>query len=766
VAGGGNKSVRLYLLGNNLDAREKIDAIERRAEELKEMHPELRFGVETAAAQEKLAIMRAELRETGAAAEESGLKMEAFGRDATISSETMAKAWEVAKLAILGIGAALGFGIYKAAGFQQQIELIHTQAGVSQGALQFLGNGVLKLAGQVGQAPDSLAESLYHVESAFASMGITGPKALSLVKIAAEGARVGNANLVDVTNALGAAIASGIPGVENYSQAMGALNSIVGSGDMHMQDLAEAMGTGMLAVVKGFGLSLNDVGAALATFGDNNIRGADSATALRMTVMSLAAPAAAGKKQLQEWGITAGNLSEDMKKHGLLGALEHLQALFKANGVTAKDQGQVITEMFGHKAGTGINVLMDQMDRLKSKYPEIEKGAAGFGKAWDATDQTVQQQFADLKDGSEALAISLGEKLLPSALRVEKWLVGFVNGLENGSVKATAIAGLIGTVFAGIALKKLEEGLKGSVEGFENLWKAGQKVTGWIGSAVTKLGIFKTAQEAETVATDEAAAAQEGLNLAFLGSPVTWIVLGLVAIGAGIYELSKHSKAFRDFWIHAWHDVLRIVDVTFGWIKGHWPLLASILLGPIAFAAFEIAAHWRQIWHGAQEAYHFVVNVFADLRRELLHLVSDFGHLLWNAGASLIHGLVGGITNVEHLVWDKIYSIGHGISGVFKSVMSIFSPSRVFWEHGMNIVLGLVGGIDGYAHLAENSVRNLANRAIGASSGRFYGAAAAGGGGAALTVEWIGGTGADQEFITWLKKNIRIRGGDPSVLGR
>ena len=54
---------------------------------------------------------------------------------------------------------------------------------------------------------------------------------------------------------------------------MGALNAIVGAGDMKMQDLAEAMGTGMVAVVKGYGLSLKDVGAALATFGDNNIRG-------------------------------------------------------------------------------------------------------------------------------------------------------------------------------------------------------------------------------------------------------------------------------------------------------------------------------------------------------------------------------------------------------------------------------------------------------------------------------------------------------------
>ena len=75
-----------------------------------------------------------------------------------------------------------------------------------------LGTGVLNLAGQVGDDPDSLAQALYHIESSFQSVGITGPKALNLLKTAAEGAAVGHANLVDVTNALDATIASGVEG--------------------------------------------------------------------------------------------------------------------------------------------------------------------------------------------------------------------------------------------------------------------------------------------------------------------------------------------------------------------------------------------------------------------------------------------------------------------------------------------------------------------------------------------------------------------------
>jgi hypothetical protein len=119
---------------------------------------------------------------------------------------------------------------------------------------------------------------------------------LKVLRVAAEGARVGNANLTDVTNALDAAIVSGISGVQNYKQGMGALNAIVGAGDMKMQDLADALGTGLLAPMKTYGLTLKDVGGALAVFGDNNIRGQDAATKLTSAVRIMAAPSAAASK--------------------------------------------------------------------------------------------------------------------------------------------------------------------------------------------------------------------------------------------------------------------------------------------------------------------------------------------------------------------------------------------------------------------------------------------------------------------------------------
>lgn len=719
-----NKSVRLNILGNNSDAKLKFAEMDAEADRWKEEHPELVLGIDTALTNEKLAIVRADLRATAkaavAAGEESSAGIAAIGDEAEVVGDKAVvaggktagafgeKLWGATKFAILGVGAALGYGVIKAVGFDKSIEMLHTQAGVAQGKLAFLGAGVLKLAGQVGEDPDSLSESLYHVESAFGSLGITGPKALSLVKIAAEGAKTGNADLVDVTNALGAAIASGIPGVQNYHQAMGALNSIVGAGDMKMSDLAKAFGTGMVATVKGFGLSLNDVGAALATFGDNNIRGAAGATALRMTVMALAAPAKAGQTQLAAWGVTAGNLGKDMRNGGLMPALEHLHQLFIKNGVTAKQQGDVITNMFGKKAGTGINILMDQLERMKSKYGAISKGAKDFGSDWSATTKTASQQFDDLKDGADALVISLGTKLLPAALAVTHWLTGFVNGLEHGSAQARTIAAVIGTVLAGVALQKLASGINGVVGSFESMWKMGGKAVGFIGSMIGKLGLFKAAQIEATAATEAETAATVELDGAMDSNPIGLIVLAIAGLVIGFKLLWDHCSAFRNFWKAAWHDIGAIISAVWGWIKQNWPYLLGMLIGPVGLVVVFIIKHWHDIYEATVSILGDVLHFFERLPGNILHALGDLGHILWDAGSSIIHGLLSGIENQLGPLLGFVEGIGKKITGVFKSVMGIFSPSRVFTYLGSMIVQGLAIGL-GKSQPAVDSAHKLAD---------------------------------------------------------
>ena len=663
-------------------------------------------GPGLAAAKEEAAGAAGEMDTLAAAEEGAAAKTGLLGGSFAAARTKLESFGTIGGIALAGLGYE---SVKMGMSFQAAMERLVTQAGVAPSKLDALKAGVLQLAGKVGFSPDSLAESLYHVESNFASLGISAPKALSLVQIAAEGAKVGNANLEDVTNALTAAVASGIPGVKDFSQAMGALNSIVGAGDMKMQDLAEAMGTGVMAVVKGYGLSLKDVGAALDVFGDNNIRGAQAATDLRMAVQSLAVPAAAGKKLLADMGLSMSSLGDTMRQHGLLAALEELQARFKAAGITAKEQGDVITEIFGKKAGVGLAVLMDQLDRLKSKYPAITDGAKNFGKAWSETQQTLSQQWAELRGTFDALMTSIGSKLIP----VLSDIAGFL--LKNqGIIKALApvVLALVG--------------------------------------AFTALSLVL-----------KAIAIVSDLN------PWTLAIMAVIAVTVLLVEHWKEVKRVAE---DVWHAVTSAVSTAFDWIKSHWPLILGILTGPIGLAALFIIDHWHQILSGAEDMIHDVVSWFERLPGMILAALGDLASMLFHAGVSAIEGLLHGMESmvggVIHTVSGWGHDIANGIGSVFGIHFSEPSEATQMIKAGQNIATGLSKGMLS-GRSAVQAAANQLSGAAGISPGSGVAAIGTGTGGGDIVFRLgTGGSGLEQMFWTWLKNGVRAQGGDPNMFTR
>jgi TP901 family phage tail tape measure protein len=665
----------------------------------------------------------------GDKAEASGGKAAAFGG-----------AW---KTALLGVGIAAVYGIDQAAKFQSNMEQLHTQAGVAQAKLAGLSQQVLQLAGQVGEGPQSLSESLYHVASNLASTGASGQQMLNAVKVAAEGAQVGGADLVDVTNALGAAIASGIPGVQNYTQAMGFMNATVGAGDMHMQDLADAFGTGLLANIKMYGVTLRDVSAALATYGDNNIRGAKAGTDLRMAVQALARPAVTTSGVwLEKMGLSADAFAKAMQKGGLNQGLELLVSHMQKIGVTAKEQGQVITDLFGKKAGGGIGVLVGEFDRFQGKYRDVKKGADQFGADWNARTKTMSQQWNDLKSGAQALAISFGTVLLPAATKVVGVMAKFAAMLEQHPALAA---------FAGALL-------------------------------------------AVAVAFKVVAAAEAIFDAVTDANPVMLVVLAVIALAAGLYELYTHSKLVRDvvadigkFFKAAWEMALKGADAVIkwfvngplAWIKGNlkifaqfwaahgaevkqiahevWHLIAGyveaswkrletvvrvglailkpvwrvawgvikdtvvlawnvmsgivrtamrVILDIIGVALDIFTGHWSRAWNDAKKLISDALN---GIRGIMLTFANGALHLLWDAGVNIVKGLIGGIESMASAPLHAIESVGHGIIGVAKNIFQWASPSKVFYGLGVAISKGLALGIGESGQQAKDAAAKLSH---------------------------------------------------------
>ena len=705
------------------------------------------------------AAANARLAATADAAGASLDKQAVAGERAGAAGAASGAGWKTLGTVMLGAGVAAAYGIDKAMKFQSQMLLLNTQAGVSIPKVKQMSQGVLEVSTQTGQSLSNVAESAYHVASNMASMGTTVPKMMNAVKVAAEGAAVGHANMVDVTNALTAAIASGIPGVKDYSQAMGALNATVGSGDMSMQDLADAMGTGAVAAVKGYGLSLKDTGAALAVFGDNNIRGAKAGTDLRVAVQSLAVPAAAGKDELKKLGLTTTSLAKDMQSGGLLKALDDLTTRFKANGITAKNEGEVITTLFGKKAGVGLSLLLEQMDRLKSKYPDITKGANDFNKAWEKTQQSPAQKWKEAVAGLQASATGFGTELLPAFSKVVGFADRILADINGSKAGATAIAASFGGLAALFIGKKLFSGVEtalgtlgkmGSflkIPGLDKLANIGQS-SGLTGAAADLAG---AAADLSGAAAKLSGAGEEGLlgggkgvpgaakvgPMATAGAVIGGAVVGAVAtyvaghlvsalIAKPTPEQVKKYKQQTPGWLQDFGNLVfgqsGASSLRFGYGQaartsvGNW--WADLFggrggappqhtMGPIAPGmqfhqagaipqALHNVAHWfDNARHAPMMPLHTIANTFDTAR----HGAASFG-----AGAA--HIATGGFTAAGHAIESAFSGARSHVASVMSGIASAVSSA------GSKAAAAAASGF----HAVESAVSSAFSAAASAAS--------------------------------------------------
>ena len=67
------------------------------------------------------------------------------------------------------------------------------------------------------------------------------------------------------------------------------------------------------------------------------------------------------------------------------------------------------------------------------------------------------------------------------------------------------------------------------------------------------------------------------LNVTMLANPVTWVIVGIVALVAAIATLWKNSEEFRNFFINAWANIKGAVSSAVDWISTKWTNLKDAI---------------------------------------------------------------------------------------------------------------------------------------------------------------------------------------------
>ncbi|MGW3152781.1 phage tail tape measure protein [Streptomyces sp. NPDC001089] len=398
------------------------------------------------------------------------------GRSASTTEKIFGKVAKAAVVAGTALAGGLAAGIAKgtkdAIKFQSEMTRISTQAGGTAKDVKVLSDQVLQLGTSTQQGPQHLAESLYHLKS----VGMDNVQAMKAMKEASDLAAVGHANLEETTNALAGAWRTGIKGATSFHEAVSTVNAIIGAGNMSMDQFNAAIGTGILPSAKTFGLSMKQVGAALALMTDEGIDSASAATRLRMSFSLLGAPSGAAEKQLKKIHLTGLQLAEAMRgPKGLIGAISLLKEHLDKSGMSASRQSQLLSRAFGGgRSSSGILLMLNNLDVLEKKQEQINRSTGKFDDAVKQQRKTAEAQWHLLTSNLEVMGIRVGTKVLPV-------VTDFVHFLATDAMPAAAAFGKVMRDLVPVgAIKKSVGDAKSTLSGFFSGLTGGKSPTGML----------------------------------------------------------------------------------------------------------------------------------------------------------------------------------------------------------------------------------------------------------------------------------------------
>jgi TP901 family phage tail tape measure protein len=328
--------------------------------------------------------------------------------------------------------AAVGYESIKlATTFQAAMMRIQTYAGASATEVNNMKEALLSNAGFMPQGPIQAAEALYHLES----IGLRGARALDALKVASIAAGAGEASLTDATTALGGVLVSNIQGAQNTSSAMAYLVAIAGQGNMTLQDLNNALGTGLAAKASALGVSLREIGAAMTVMVDRGVPARRSATYLGATMALMSAPSKSAQDAITQMGISWQWMSHELDKPGgFIAVINKLHERMQAMGREAFTP--LLLSAFGRsRQSTGIQVLVTSLlghtSTINQKYAQIEQAHKDSLDRMALYQQTAQYKLHTALSEVEADFIRLGSGVAPGVATDLKEVANVITDIAN-----------------------------------------------------------------------------------------------------------------------------------------------------------------------------------------------------------------------------------------------------------------------------------------------------------------------------------------------
>lgn len=725
---------------------------------------------QTAALSAKMDLAAKKAEESNAAI---GTAYKRADEEAAASTRGQAKNLALAGAAVAAVGV---ISIDMAGKYEQSTNKLVTSAGESKDALESVRQGMLTLAGQVGVGAEQLSDAMYKVESA----GYHGAAGLGLLKAAEQGAKAEGADGAKVADALSSAMRDYYPhaqsaaDVTKYStEVMSKLIGATSAGKMTFDELSGSLNS-ILPVASAANISLDDTLGVLSSMTVHGISAEQATQNMADAIRHLQAPTQAMSKAMATFGIDSQDVAAKLGQRGLSGTMQYLsdavkkamppgseQVLIQLGNAASKSSPQV--QDLANKVLNGSITMAAFSKEAKGLDPISAKQAQSFATLAAGYHQLGNQQLS----GAEVMATYGGQmqKMMGDATGLK---VALMTTGENAEYTAGAIKTIAGST----------ADAKGNVKGWQEVQESfNQKLsetkaslgalainlgnallpvikpvvdvfaqfTGWLAQNPGIAKALAIAVGILAVSFTVAAVAVWAMNSALLANPITWIILAVVALIAGIVLLATHwnqvwhavgealhavytavikpvidaivaaAKWVGGIFVWLWQNVLKPVfdalSIAFRFIAMIW--LDSVV-APIIIAVKILGAIFGWLWdHGVKPAIDAISTAWNFFYDNVIKPVADFiGFEIHVAGMVFqwfYDHAVKPVVDAASAAWNFFYDytikpVSDAIGNVIHTTGAIFSW---LWNNGIKPAIDDI--VAAWNWLYDNAIHPIAS---------------------------------------------------------
>lgn len=300
----------------------------------------------------------------------------------------------------------------------------------------------------------------------------------------------------------------------------------------------------------------------------------------------------------------------------------------------------------------------------------MENAGAATGD-WARTNDSASNQQKQLQAGVENLSSSFGTALLPMFSQ----LVTFLND---------SVMPVLTQLFTFLSENPV--------------------VLQIIGAAI---GVLTVAFIGLTVAT-------WAMNTALLANPITWIVIGIMALIAAVVLLIMNWDAVVQFVTDVWGGFIGwftgVMDAFLGWWNGLWTTVWEFIVSVWEGIVSWVTNAWNTLINFIIFALQAYVSIWVSIWNGILSFITG----IWNGIVNFVSGAINAVVNTIRNVitgmkatWDAIWN------GVSSTVSNIVSNVRGFISNMLSFIGQIPGNIMNALSGAANWLVSVGRDIIG-----------------------------------------------------